>query len=73
MPRRRAGGKGDLLLRFSVRFPVDPISGEAAKVLKQLLPRDAGSVAPVQPGERMHRLETVELQGEEEQGDSWGF
>jgi len=73
MPRRRAGGKGDLLLRFSVRFPEDPISGEAAKVLKQLLPRDAGSVAPVQPGERMHRLETVELQGEEEQGDSWGF
>ena len=72
MPRRRAGGKGDLLLRFSVRFPDDPISGEAAKALKQLLPRDAGSTAPVQPGERLHRLETVQIEGEQD-GDSWGF
>ena len=72
MPRRRAGGKGDLLLRFAVRFPSDPIASEASRALKQLLPRDAGSTAPVHPGERLHHLETVQVEGEQD-ADSFGF
>jgi DnaJ-class molecular chaperone len=33
MPRRKAAGKGDLLLRFAVRFPRDPLAGEASRYL----------------------------------------
>lgn len=76
MPRRRASGKGDLLLRFAVRFPTDPVAGESTRLLKQLLPRDAGSSAPVQPGERLHRLENVAMENEQTDGgeqSSWGF
>ena len=31
MPRRKAGGKGDLLLRFAVRFPSEPLAAEASR------------------------------------------
>ena len=60
MPRRGVGGKGDLFLRFSVRFPTHPLSAEAAKMLKQLLPRSVGTggAAP-REGERVYKLETV--------------
>ena len=63
------------MLRFSVRFPTDPLAGESTRLLKQLLPRDACSSVPIHPGERVHRLENVVM--EEEQADgggqSWGF
>ena len=66
MPRRRAGGKGDLLLRFAVRMPTNPISGEASRILKQLLPPDTASSSPVQPGARVYHPEDVEVQQDED-------
>ena len=37
MPRRKVGGAGDLLVRFAVRFPREPLSGEASRrALKQI-------------------------------------
>jgi len=68
MPRRRAGGKGDLLLRIAVRFPSHPLDGDSGRLLKQLLPRDIGSSPPLKPGERVHRLEVVVMEGEQEDG-----
>ena len=61
MPRRGSGSKGDLYLRFNVRFPTSPLAAEQAKLLKQLLPRraDGPPTAPLD-GERVYKLETVE-------------
>ena len=72
MPRRGSARKGDLYLRFNVRFPTSPVAGEQAKLLQQLLPKAARPSAKPAPGERVYRLEDVET-GESDDGDGeWG-
>ena len=77
MPMRGRGGKGDLYLRFNVRFPTSPVASEQAKLLAKLLPKAAGAagaVARPPPGERVHRLETIEgAEDGEQDGGDWGI
>ena len=62
MPRRGSGSKGDLYLRFNVRWPTSPVAAEQAKLLQQLLPRSAAAGKGGGPpaGARVYRLENVE-------------
>ena len=73
---RGGGGKGDLYLKFNVRFPTSPVAAEQAKMLEKLLPKAASAAhAIAQPpaGERVHRLETVRDDGEQDGDDDFGF
>jgi DnaJ-class molecular chaperone len=73
MPRPRSGGKGDLYLRFSVRFPKEPLSDEACSLLRKLLPAVAtAGGATARPEGRTYRLEAVGgRETDEEQEDDW--
>jgi len=60
MPRFRSVGKGDLYLRFDVRFPEHAVSAEADRLLREVLKGSAGTASPFPPEhQRLHRLETV--------------
>ena len=78
MPRRKVGGAGDLLVRFAVRFPREPLSGEASRrALKQILPRSAAASHAAPPaGQRLYRLEAVAeadaRPGEDDDDGGWG-
>ena len=65
MPRFRGRGKGDLLVQLSVAFPTTPLTGESARLLRQLLPRNVASGSPRQ-GEHVHRLQALTAEEEEE-------
>ena len=77
MPVRGTAGKGDLFVRFSVRFPTHPLASEASKMLKQILPRSvaSGGAGPPPKGARVYHLETVDDGSEAGAGDGgeWGF
>ena len=81
MPRARLSGKGDLFVRFGVRFPSDPLDEEAGKALRQLLPRSAADGPPpaLRSGERVYRLERVSRQqasgfdDDGSDGEEWRF
>ena len=65
MPRFRGRGKGDLLVQLSVAFPTAPLTGESARLLRQLLPRNVAAGSPRQ-GEHLHRLQALTAEEEEE-------
>ena len=65
MPRFRGRGKGDLLVQLSVSFPTAPLTGESARLLRQLLPRNVAAGSPKQ-GELVHRLQALTAEEEEE-------
>ena len=76
MPSRAGGSKGDMFVRFSVRFPTQPLAAENAKLLKQLLPRSAvGGAGPIkpEPGERVHRPEDVRQEEDEDSSGDFGI
>ena len=64
-PRFRGRGKGDLLVQLSVAFPTAPLTGESARLLRQLLPRNVAAGSPRQ-GEHLHRLQALTAEEEEE-------
>ena len=76
MPRRRSGGKGDLHVAFSVLFPQEPVSGEARKLLAQVLPRRAargGGKGPGAPraGEKLYQLQDEPGAAEDDEAGSF--
>ena len=77
MPRRGAGSKGDLFLRFSVRFPSQPLIGaEQTKLLQQLLPKTTSGAAATpksSAGARVYRLEDVEAADGGQADGEWSF
>ena len=77
MPRRGAGSKGDLFLRFSVRFPSQPLIGaEQTKLLQQLMPQTTSGAAATpksSAGARVYRLEDVEEAGASQADGEWSF
>ena len=65
MPVHRAPHmKGDLIVRFAVKFPTVALTGESAKMLAKLLPRSAAGGSP-KAGAQVHHLESL-LDDEEE-------
>ena len=46
MPRFRGRGKGDLVVHFSVLFPRAAYTGDQARLLRNLLPRDVSAGSP---------------------------